>query len=242
VKRLKIKISVQDSAGGEKSLKKSFDGSMAKVSLDFLVFIGKLYFSGQIVRIKKARTYISSIIQKDLLKSNGPIPAPYQGTILAVLINLGALIWIMNNGIIPVARSDEYPDDSVKIEEQASGVREFFHSQAGPVAENTALKKNAYDPLSYLAEQCLRDKKGKMSSDLCGEDQMDPVEPQVKKVVKAAPRKPSCREENDHPQKSKQGKGKHLDEDCCPDPDEWPKPGCVYKPSDYGIMLSGPRK
>jgi len=32
-------------------------------------------------------------------------------------------------------------------------------------------------------------------------------------------------------------KGNHVDEDCCPDPDEWPNIACAYRPSDYAIML-----
>lgn len=31
-------------------------------------------------------------------------------------------------------------------------------------------------------------------------------------------------------------KGKHMDEDCCPDPDEWPNPKCRYSAKDYSIM------
>lgn len=34
-------------------------------------------------------------------------------------------------------------------------------------------------------------------------------------------------------------KSKHIDEDCCPDPDEWPNLRCRYKPSDFNIMLKG---
>ena len=37
-------------------------------------------------------------------------------------------------------------------------------------------------------------------------------------------------------------KGKHMDEDCCPDPDEWPKPGCRYSAAGLGLMMKGPRK
>ena len=40
-------------------------------------------------------------------------------------------------------------------------------------------------------------------------------------------RGPSCAAKNDHPSYSKT-KGKHMDEDCCPDPDEWPNPRCSY--------------
>jgi hypothetical protein len=49
----------------------------------------------------------------------------------------------------------------------------------------------------------------------------------------------SCREKNDHPRYS-DTKGKHMDEDCCPDPDEWAKPGCVYSAKGYAIMISPP--
>lgn len=66
----------------------------------------------------------------------------------------------------------------------------------------------------------------------------------IPKVIKKAylpisTGKISCRKKNDHPGKS-DTKGKHMDEDCCPDPDEWPKPGCIYSPKGYAIMLKGP--
>ena len=60
---------------------------------------------------------------------------------------------------------------------------------------------------------------------------------QAKKVKAAPVRQRSCNND-DKPQKS-ETKGKHVDEDCCPDPDEWPKPGCVYNAKDYSIMLKG---
>jgi hypothetical protein len=51
----------------------------------------------------------------------------------------------------------------------------------------------------------------------------------------------SCPKGDDHPSMS-DTKGKHMDEDCCPDPDEWPKPGCIYSAKGYSIMLSGAPK
>jgi hypothetical protein len=45
-----------------------------------------------------------------------------------------------------------------------------------------------------------------------------------------------CPEKIQHPSKS-DTKGKHTDEDCCPDPDEYPKAGCAYSAHDYSIML-----
>jgi hypothetical protein len=50
-----------------------------------------------------------------------------------------------------------------------------------------------------------------------------------------------CPEKNDHPSYSKT-KGKHMDEDCCPDPDEWPNPRCAYSAGGLGLMRSGPKK
>ena len=41
---------------------------------------------------------------------------------------------------------------------------------------------------------------------------------------------------SDAPQMSK-SKGEHMDEDCCPDPDEWANPKCDYSSKDYGILL-----
>jgi hypothetical protein len=45
-----------------------------------------------------------------------------------------------------------------------------------------------------------------------------------------------CPHPNRKPTKSP-NQGKHVDEDCCPDPDEYPNAACAYKPSDYKIML-----
>lgn len=46
-----------------------------------------------------------------------------------------------------------------------------------------------------------------------------------------------CKTEKDKPHKSKKGKGKHMDMECCLDPDEYPNPHCYYSPSKYGKYL-----
>jgi hypothetical protein len=46
-----------------------------------------------------------------------------------------------------------------------------------------------------------------------------------------------CSKENDYPAKSNKGKGKHLDMECCLDPDEYPNPHCYYPPEKYGKYL-----
>lgn len=49
----------------------------------------------------------------------------------------------------------------------------------------------------------------------------------------------TCAHKKDKPRKSK-NKGRHMDEDCCPDPDEWPNPRCAYSAKGLAIMRSGP--
>lgn len=46
-----------------------------------------------------------------------------------------------------------------------------------------------------------------------------------------------CNRKNDHPKKSKKGKGRHMDMECCLDPDETPNPNCYYNPEKYGKYL-----
>lgn len=46
-----------------------------------------------------------------------------------------------------------------------------------------------------------------------------------------------CAKKNDHPSNSNKGKGKHLDMECCLDPDEYPNPHCYYSPDKYGKYL-----
>ncbi len=49
-----------------------------------------------------------------------------------------------------------------------------------------------------------------------------------------------CPHPDKKPHKSKT-KGKHMDEDCCPDPDEWANPKCAYSESGYKLMLNRPK-
>ncbi|HOW60380.1 MAG TPA: hypothetical protein P5548_02480 [Candidatus Moranbacteria bacterium] len=51
-----------------------------------------------------------------------------------------------------------------------------------------------------------------------------------------------CPAEKDKPGWSSRKNKNHMDEDCCADYDEWPKPGCAYTSADFKIMLDGPTK
>jgi hypothetical protein len=101
--------------------------------------------------------------------------------------------------------------------------------------------------LSLTQERCQKDKLEGKSSELCGKyEKNEALERELKKmdypaIARRVVRNPAagkghCAESNDHPGKS-DTKGKHTDEDCCPDPDEYPNPGCYYTSSGYALML-----
>lgn len=46
-----------------------------------------------------------------------------------------------------------------------------------------------------------------------------------------------CSVNHDKPHKSRRGKGRHMDMECCLDPDETPNPNCYYSPEKYGHLL-----
>lgn len=52
-------------------------------------------------------------------------------------------------------------------------------------------------------------------------------------------KKVSCKVKGQDHEKSKNGKKKHYDEDCCIDRDEWFDPGCVYHYNDVKYALNG---
>lgn len=70
---------------------------------------------------------------------------------------------------------------------------------------------------------------------------------QAAKIQKAAPAPVRtrgtmvCPDPQQKPAYSKT-KGRHMDEDCCPDPDEWPNPQCAYPAAAFKILMSGPKK
>lgn len=46
-----------------------------------------------------------------------------------------------------------------------------------------------------------------------------------------------CNKKNDKPSRSDKTKHRHLDMECCLDPDEYPNPHCYYDPAKYGKYL-----
>lgn len=118
--------------------------------------------------------------------------------------------------------------------------------------------------LSLTEERCQKNQLEKKSSELCGKDpqdeeldkelaHLDYLE-KLKKIKSVSrPKKINapgphvfekdssgrkvCNKSNDKPGKSDKGKGKHMDMECCLDPDEYPNPHCYYPPGKYGKFL-----
>jgi len=124
------------------------------------------------------------------------------------------------------------------------------------IGENSGLNTSVETVNKYKMksseEICGESKNQKQSSGLCGKDDEEELQKvakeekieQIRRAIVSRPRvvRISCREKDLGDPSRSDTKGKHMDEDCCPDPDEWPKPGCIYDAHGYSIMLKGPAK
>lgn len=177
---------------------------------------------------------------------------------LAGIFAVAAVLWIGNGDIVLVAHSEQDAEitnarvkESLDIEEAAS-----LKLDAETPDEYSAKSQD---------EQCAEDKEQKKSSELCGKDdegELKKIAEEIRKekertaraasysaaqpVIRSA-RLPAdfkvvagrrvCGKSNDHPGKSNKGKGKHMDMECCLDPDEYPNPNCHYSLEKYGKYL-----
>ena len=167
---------------------------------------------------------------------------------LILAINLVILGWLNKESIFPIALG-KMEEQVVLGAEDAVKINDLSRESLAGNSTQEFLGEEKNPSLSIKEERCQKDKLEKKSSELCGEDPKDEaLDRELKKIDDQArarlivrPRNPvarkiSCAEANDNPSYS-DTKGKHVDEDCCPDPDEWPKPGCSYSPAGYALML-----
>jgi hypothetical protein len=195
------------------------------------------------------RTFANNLRRNEALAEEAKI-------FLIGIFVIGSVMWIGNRGIISTAHSED--NSEIVTNAWVKDILVPAKVREKPEIDNQRDSEMKMDvkvindyKLKSSEEQCAEDKGQKKDSDLCGKDD----EEEVKKIERQAtaqraariaafhPRVVtlSCRESNyGHPSRS-DTKGKHMDEDCCPDPDEWPKPGCVYDAHGYSIMMSGSR-
>jgi len=243
--KLRMKISVIF-AGGKK--RKVFKGSVAGVFSAVLIFLWDLIV--QELSRKEYPIFPQSL--KNYLRNfkiEKLSSAMATRIILTLALSFGFLLWI-GNGRISIG--DELGRGSKIFIPDVHGAlaAETTNSSPKPPAGDKVFNGYLINTSSFSRKQCEEAQKGRKNSEFCGEDLMDEAlvteldsfdkeyqKQHAKQIVKrAVVRKVSCRDPEQKPSYS-ETKGKHVDEDCCPDPDEWPKPGCIYKPSDYAIML-----
>jgi len=153
--------------------------------------------------------------------------------------------------------------DDITLGEQGHSAKEVNISADNPCWEETffySLTKNGYIfnlvPRQEMGEKILEDRKkidilrnfpefyDVVSTLDFSETQTESIVQLSKQVAQKAIAPPkvrftsgaTCAHKKDKPSRSKT-KGKHMDEDCCPDPDKWPNPRCAYSAKGLAIML-----
>ena len=163
--------------------------------------------------------------------------------VMAVVFIMVSAFWINDKSAIPVAHSDELAMTNAQVKDTIDTRGMELNAKEADVKVVNGYKLESSEKL------CEEDKEQKRSSALCGKDDEEKVKEIVLEkqkelrlqIINSKPRVVilSCPESNyGHPSRS-DTKGKHRDEDCCPDPDEWPKLGCSYDAKGYSIMMSG---
>jgi hypothetical protein len=182
-------------------------------------------------------------------------------TSLLTIFCASLFCWMFFSGVLAY----NFPEDFSLYTQGAYGASEQDSGNVSAlpalkIDENPILNDTTKPKENSISEaKCSDDAVKNRSSDLCGDIEKDQkliadmnaeaIGMKNKELAKIAARRPkrafsrgaTCAEKNDHPGYS-DTKGKHMDEDCCPDPDEWPKPGCAYSASGLSLMLKGAKK
>ena len=182
---------------------------------------------------------------------------------LILALNLVILGWLNKESIFPIALG-KMEEQVVLGAEDAVKINDLSRESLAGNSTQEFLGEEKNPSLSIKEERCQENKVEKKSSELCGEDPQDEelekelarldyldklkTGKSVKKVQKVSAPKPYisetdslgrkvCNKSNDKPSKSNQNKGRHLDMECCLDPDENPNPNCYYATAKYGKYL-----
>jgi len=184
---------------------------------------------------------------------------PFSKITVLVSANILVFVWMLSSGIatdflpkgmnsyLPVALGAENEGDDF-----SGGLRRQDNKILEPQAD---LEKNSFSEI-----KCEKDKEEGRCSSLCADieeyikvtkDMSDEEKRAWQKYLSSKPKllpssrahtgvAISCSKDTKGASRS-DTKGKHMDEDCCPDPDEWPKPGCRYSAAGLSLMMKGPK-
>ena len=217
----------------------------------------KIFFINEMRKMKKKEREYESIWKFiNNFKVKDSFSEEFKIT-LAVIFMIVFSIWIGRKETIPVAKSDsnDFPISVIQIEK-----KEVDTSKIESDKKEADIKAANEYGLKSSEKLCEESNEQKISSDLCGKDdeeivgeiEKESLDRKAKAVV--IKKKPAiaakvpyafdvvggrrvCDKKNDHPSKSNKGKGKHMDMECCLDPDEYPNPHCYYDPGKYGKYL-----
>jgi hypothetical protein len=263
-KTLKLEVCMLPTGKNKNKIRiaRTFEGHFPGVV--FHIFLGTLEATWQewINRIEWLAEKI-----KAKLREYVTLARPASGTeariILLLIANIAMITWMVNNNMILAqfsynyAHGEEDSADSVPLDNSGKTNLQAITKFDGEkekkddyTEENKQLAKKLDEIISSDEERCQKDKEKERCTELCLKNEEEIIarmkEEERQAWMKYIASKPkiaphiSCAEANDgHPSYS-DTKGKHMDEDCCPDPDEWPKPGCVYDARGLALMLKGP--
>lgn len=246
----------KNSAGGEIDKNFLFQGSSGRIFINVIIY--SVFSLGK--KAKKTMREIGHELSWRTGRAmhsmkNGNLWKYVPARVFVLAVSCGAIaIFMIDSGAMSdvVYGSEKKYEAYSAVSEDIDG--EVIMKKVGKNLKDARLA-------AIASNQCKEDSAKSQNSEMCGMDIKNKVlidaekkeeEARLaaeraaaakKRAASAVPAgKVSCPEKNDgHPSKSKT-KGKHMDEDCCPDPDEWPKPGCVYSARGYSIMLKGPVK
>lgn len=257
--QLRIKFTLLLRKKKEKRAKKIFFGSLFFIFLSVLGSLSVWFFRTALRKIKSRLKEFRRLLAPKLISRLTPLRILF----LLAFFNLSIWGWLNQRDIFasyePLTRAIKeigFPIAMGKIEEgvifgveDAVKVDDLKRELMTESSLQKILGEEKNLNFSLAEERCQKNKLEGKSSELCGRYEKDEVlERELKKIddqAKARRKdytrnsvvgKGRCAKENDHSSKS-DTKGKHTDEDCCPDPDEYPNPRCYYSPSGYKLML-----
>ena len=179
---------------------------------------------------------------------------PARMTIL-VMLNVIMVFWLIDQKVLTVSLSYSYANGETVAEDN---IVTNDKEDAKSTEEIKGLIEKIRKIIPSEEEKCQKDKEKGECTDPCLKNEKEIIDqmnreqrqgwlkyiasrPRIAGNLATGSRKVSCKEPDDgHPSYSQKNSVFHQDEDCCPDPDEWPKPGCIYDARGLALMLKGP--
>lgn len=251
--------------GKKIKIKRTFEGHFP--GLIWHIFLATIEASKHEWRVRS--DWLIKKIQKNVALDRHVLESEIRIVVL-IFLNLIATTWIINQKFfvfsLPynLAHGEEravlpsppdIPDPDLVGMTRLETERDKNDQDKNKEEEGKTIIEELNKLIASQDERCLKDKNDEKCTELCVENEKEIIA-QMKaeerqawlKYLSSKPRllgpQPSrnisCAKDTKGARNSP-NKGKHMDEDCCPDPDEWPKPGCRYSAAGLALMMKGPK-